>query len=365
LAESNRKFKIIIFGVIVLALISVAAVSILSRRRAEVKAGEPFPLRMSVSTAPTNFELAKELSGRDLPAENGIYIEPVILQAGEGGTITMQALLANQVDIAGGSLSIWVNAYNKGAKIKLVRCDQTVALPEHSGALVLEESDIYEIKDLVGKKIAVNVLGAEAEFVIRLFLAKNGISIDDVQMVVLTAAQQEQALRSGQVDAAIWTSSGGVNFEHTVEAGGVRRIPGTSSYEVRGESQLVTSQGFRQEFIDEHPDIVRAFVKAADTAQRIIWEEMLKDPERVRAVYAEITKAKGGNPEMAKYYLGAYWRPENAKITDRDLLFWIDNFEANGTLEKGKIKPSDLYTNEFFPDDPYEVDLSLEAAEKN
>jgi ABC-type nitrate/sulfonate/bicarbonate transport system substrate-binding protein len=355
--KSNSGFKLKIIAVSIALLIAVAFISVWARKPPEQEPGGLYPLRVSQSTAPTTFEIANKLTGRDILADHGIKELPVVIQGGEGGTITMQALLANQIDVSGGSISIWVNAVNQGAKVRLVAVTNTTQNPDYSGMLVLEDSDIHEIKDLAGKKIAINVLGAEAEFVMRTFLPRGGLSWDDLQVVILTAAQQEQALRSKQVDAAIWTSSGGIEFDRAMDAGGVRKVPGTSSHEARGKKMVNTSQGFREDFIAAHPDVVRGFVAASDAAIRAIWNAYKKDPEKVQRIYAEIAEEKGSNPELAKYYREPRWAPENQTLHDDDIQFWIDNLEANGTIEKGKVKPSDVYTNEFFPNEPIVLDI--------
>jgi ABC-type nitrate/sulfonate/bicarbonate transport system substrate-binding protein len=307
-------------------------------------------IRVTDSSAPNSYELVKRLTGRDILKEEGVRITPITIQGGGGGTVTMQALLANNIDVAGGSISIWVNAISKGAKVKLLLPGSVTEQAEHSGLLVLDESNIRTIKDLVGKKIAVNVLGAEADFIIRTFLKQNGLTINQVELVVVPAENQEQVLRSHQVDAIAWTTSGGNQFDRTVDRGGVRRIPGTSSFETRGGlSLLTTSEGFRETFIREHPDAVRRYLKAVDSARRIVWSEYQKDPDRVRKAYAEISEAKGANSALAKYYRVPRWTPDNQFISDRDIQFWIEKFTEDGNLKPGQIKPSDIYTNEFNP----------------
>lgn len=302
------------------------------------------------TTTPNSFELAQKLTGRDIIKEEGVTLERIPIQGGGGGTVTMQALLAGNIDVAGGSISVWVNAISKGAKVKLLLPGSATEKPEHSGILVLEESNIHTIKDLVGKKIAVNVLGAEADFIIRTFLKQNGLSINQVELVVVPAENQEQVLRSKQADAVAWTTSGGAQFDRTLDKGGVRRIPGTSSFETRGNLPLLTtSEGFREDFVREHPGAVRKYLKAVDGARWIVWEAYQKDPDRVRAAYAEISQEKGGNPAQAKYYRGPRWSPENQFIADRDIQFWIEKFTEEGILKPGQIRPSDIYTNELNP----------------
>ena len=319
-----------------------------------LKPGKPVDAGVAIkvgdSSIPNNFELARRLTGTDLLAKEGVKIDPVVLQSGNGGTVTMQALLARNIDTAGGSVSTWVNAVSKGAKVKLLLPGNAAEQSEHSGLLVLADSGIHTIRDLAGKKIAVNVLGAEADFIIRTFLKQNGLGIAQVELVVVPMENQEQVLRSRQVDAIAWTTSGGTQFERTVEKGGVTRVPGTSSLEARGGNGfLITCEGFREEFIKARPEAVRKYLRAFDGARRVVWEEYQKDPERVRKVYGAISSEKGGNPLLAKYYRGPRWSPENQFITDKDIQFWIDTFVADGVVKEGQIKASEIYSNEFNP----------------
>jgi ABC-type nitrate/sulfonate/bicarbonate transport system substrate-binding protein len=294
----------------------------------------------------------KKLTGRDILKEEGVKLETVpAVGGGTGGTVALQALLAKNVDTAGSAWPAWINIVASGGRIKAL-LGTTVSTKNNksgtSGLLVLEESSVRTIKDLAGKRIAVNVLGAEADYVIRQYLKKNGLSISDVQLVVVPSENQEQMLRSKQVDAVAWTSNGGTYFDMTVEKGGVREVPGTRNYETKGEA-ILYGIGFHNDFIEKHPDAVRRYIKAYDTARRIVYAEYQKDPERVRKTHADISTEKGGNPRLSKYYQATSWTPDFPLIVDKDLQWWIERFVEDGLLKPGQVKPTDIYTNEFNP----------------
>ena len=76
----------------------------------------------------------------------------------------------------------------------------------YMGAYVLEESPIRAPKDLIGKKVGVNILGAHAEFVVKDYLRKGGLTekeIEQVTLVTIPMANGEQALRNGQLDVVV------------------------------------------------------------------------------------------------------------------------------------------------------------------
>ena len=308
-------------------------------------------IRVLESTAPTQWELVTKLTGRDILVEEGVKLEPIYSIEAGSGTVSLQALLANNIDSGASAWPAWINIIAHGGKIKALLGTAASTKNNESGRsplLVLNESSIHSIKDLPGKRIAVNTLGAEADYVIRQYLKKNGLSISQVELVVVPVEKQEQMLRSHQIDAAAYGTSGGQDFDMAVEKGGVREIPGTTNFETKGEAVL-GALGFRDDFIEQHPDEVRKYLRAYDVSRRIIYDEFKKNPERVRKAYAEISVKKGSNPRLAKYFSATRWTPDFPFIVDKDLQWWIDRFIEDGILKPGQIKPSDIYTNEFNP----------------
>lgn len=343
----NNKLKILIPALLALL---IAGSWWFAVRREAVKA-EGVVIREIQTTAPTNWDLANKLTGRDILAEEGVRIEPVTSISGSGGTIALQALLAGNIDVGGSAWPAFINIIARGGKIRAV-------YPMHAstrnneggtqGLVVLENSSIRSIKDLAGKRIGVNVLGAEADYVIRQFLKKNGVSFSQVELVVLPVEKQEQMLRKGQIDAMTSGGIGGPYYEMALENGGVRQIPGTTNYETKGEA-ILSGIGFRNDFIEKHPDAVLRYVRAYDRSKRIIYDSFQKDPDRVKKAYAEVSIERGANPALAKYFRATSWTPDFPLIVDKDLQWWFDRFAEDGILTAGKLKPSDIYTNEFNP----------------
>ena len=337
----NNKIKILL--VVVIGLV-IAGAGWLTFGKFSSKS-ENVVIRELQSTTPTQWELANKLTGRDVLVEEGVKLETVNSIQSSGGTTTLQALLADNIDVC--TESAWPPyIIARGGKIKAL-LGIAVSTKDNEGGtqgvLVLDDSSIHTIKDLVGKRIAVNVLGAEADYVIRLFLKKNGLSISQVELVAAPTEKHEQLLRSRQVDAAYILR---VYYDLTVANGGVRQIPGTTNFETKGES-VMSALGFRTDFIEKHPDAVRKYLKAYDTSRRIIYKEFQKDPERVRKAFADISVEKGSNPLLAKYFRATLWTPDYPFIADKDVQWWLDRFIEDGLLKPGQLKPSDIYTNEF------------------
>lgn len=338
--------KSIVVSVIVIIVVIVTAGLFLHTKGKQVSEGVIIRVSDS-STTPDDWDIVLKLTGRDILKEEGVNLKKI--PGNFGKAPPFQALLTAQFDVESRAWVGWPNVIARGAKIKAVFSPGTVTkeLIGRSGVLVLEKSGVRAIKDLKGKAIAVNVLGLAAEYTIKLLLKKNGISPDQVQLVQVPIENEEQALRTKQVDAAVGSMNGGTWFDLAMERGGVCIIPGTGPYEINGQDSSWMGTGFREDFISLHPDAVRQYVTAVVKAKQIIWDYFKKNPGHVREVYAEIAREKGGNPKLAKYYLPL--PPKTTLIKDSDIQYWINVLVSVGQLKNGQIRPADIYTNEFNP----------------
>lgn len=337
----------IVIPVILISIVIVSAAGLHLKKH--VKSGaDDGAIRMSMptSTTPNDWEIAEALSGRDVFKEAGFkpkYV-PSIDTSGMNG---MMVILSGKMDIASGGWVGWINVRARGGRIKAVLPGSIYHKDRKCGLLVLENSNIYSVRDLAGKTVAVNMLGLTGDYTLRLLLKKHGVPENKVQIIPVPSASQEQALRSKQIDAIADTLSGGSLFERTLDRGGIRLIPNTGNRDVQGDS-AGTGTGFTEDFIKSHPDQVRRYVAAVIKMRDIILEYYQKDPEHVRKVYAEIAKKKDGNPALAKYYSPGF-SSEHSTIRDSDVQWWIDLLVSEGKLKPGQIKPGDVYTNEFNP----------------
>ncbi|WP_431869735.1 ABC transporter substrate-binding protein [Nocardiopsis eucommiae] len=261
------------------------------------------------------------------------------------GPQDIQAVATGDTDIGG--------AFN-GAIAKLVAAGSPITSvisyygsdeESFNGYYVLEDSEITGARDLVGRKVAMNTLGAHHEFVVREWLAREGLGPDEIARVELTVvppANTEQSLRAGQVHAA---TLGGILRETAVERGGIRplftdeALYGTFSY-----GSLV----LRDEFVEEHPDATLSLVSGV--ARAIRWSQVTPREEVVDR-FAAIVEGRGRNEtsEVIRYWRSSGVAGTGGVVAQEEFAIWLEWLDRNGELPGGSVEASDLYTNEFNP----------------
>jgi ABC-type nitrate/sulfonate/bicarbonate transport system substrate-binding protein len=257
----------------------------------------------------------------------------------QGGPENIFGVDNGSVDIAGAATASVINAIAGGAPIIGVNTNLGESKTTNSKFFVLADSPIKSAKDLKGKSIAVNTLGAHLDYVVRLYLKHHQMQPSDVQLVVVPGPQLDQVLRHKQVNVAAvgaWQSV----FAGKIEAGGGVRVLFTA-YDVLGPIML-DANVMKKSFIAQHPQTIRDFVtitaKAADWASTHL--------EKTREMIAEIYKNRGDNPEIAKYFTG-YGLRLHALLTDHDAQFWIDALVQAGKLKAGQLTPAEVEVNKY------------------
>ena len=182
-----------------------------------------------------------------------------------------QELDANELDFAQGSITSAVAALAQKPGFKLFAAVAPDKVGE--GILVKDGSGIDSVADLVGKKVAVWHGGTE-EYLLLKALDQAGIPADKVTRVYLQPQQTGAVFHSGQVDAwATWASFSvpeQANFgEHLLVDGG--QI-GSQNYSVWTA---------RTGFIDQHPEVVKAFYDYLNQADA----KVAQDPEKYVNVF--------------------------------------------------------------------------------
>ncbi len=306
-----------------------------NRARAAAEKGDGVVVRyLSTRGDVTTYELAEALGwfkDANIKIESQGY--------SQGGPESLVALASGSVDLAGAATPAIINAITAGAKIQGIMPDGGVNKDINSKFFVLADSDIHSPKDLEGKSIAVNTLGAHLDYTVREYLRDHGISSDAVNLITVPGPQLEQILRHKQADVVAVGAWQSVFAGKIEQDGGIRVL--FTDYDVLGTIVLGTD-AMEKSFIAKNTEAVRDFVTTS--ARAADWStQHLQD---ARQLVASILKKRGDNPELAQYWPG-YGLRQHALYTPHDTQFWIDVLVRAGRLKPGQLTANDVDANAY------------------
>lgn len=289
-----------------------------------------------------------QVSPFELAADLG-YFEKIRLRwenDSTSGPANIQAAATRQVEFGSAFNGAVVKLIAGGAPVKSVLSSYGADELSFTGYFVRDDAGITSARDLIGKKVGVNTLGAHHEFITREWLHRQGLSeqeIKQVQFVVLPPVSTEDALRKGQIDVA---ALGSVFRDTAVARGGLH--PLFTDKDLFGKFDYGTYV-FRDDYIEQHPDAVRDFVQG--TARAIRWLQ-ITPRDQVLAKFETIINQRGRNEntELLKYWKSSGIPVPGGVVDERELRIWIDWLVRNGELSEGKLAADDVYTNK---DNPY------------
>jgi ABC-type nitrate/sulfonate/bicarbonate transport system substrate-binding protein len=214
-----------------------------------------------------------------------------------------------------------------------------------TGYYVPDDSPIHAARDLIGKKVSMNTVGAHLEFVLREYLARSGLTPEEakqVTLVVVPPVSAEQTLRARQVDAA---TLGGVLRDKALERGGLRLL--FSDYQLYGTFNA-GAYVFRDRFIEQNPKTIARFVEG--TARAIEWARTTPRDQVIARMTAIIQKRKRNEDATAvQYWKTTGIASTGGVIREADFQVWIDWLVKAGEVKPGELHAASLYTNEFNP----------------
>jgi ABC-type nitrate/sulfonate/bicarbonate transport system substrate-binding protein len=283
-------------------------------------------------------------------AEDLGYLTPVRLEyVGNnmtGGPHSIQAVLTGDLDVGGSFNGAIVKLVAAGAPLTAVISGYGTDEKNFQGFYSLAGRSIETARDFIGKKVAINTLGAHAEFALREYLARGGLSKDEaaqVTLVALPASNGEQALRGGQVDVACL---GTIYRDRALQRGGIELV--FSDYQLFG-SLNAGSVVMSKRFIADNPSTVRKFVEGMGRA--IEWARSVPRAEVV-ARLEQIIEKRGRNEDtsVVQFWTSTTIPTPRGILRDEDYRLWIDWLVRDGQISPGQIQPRDIYTNQFQPE---------------
>ena len=238
------------------------------------------------------------------------------------------------IDFGTRMVPLVISAIASGADIKVVAAGgKTLQEAPHMKYFVRKDSGIRKPKDLEGKTVGFNSFGACAEFVTKKYLREHGVDVSKVNFLVVPDNQSEQTLTTKNIDLAII---------HPPHSGGAEHNPALhklwSDYDLDRGLGGMAPYSVNGKFARENPqaakDVVTAIAKAAN------WVNANPDEAR------KITSQRIG---MDLKLVERFAYVDDLVVTEPPIQYYIDILEQEKKIPRGKVKPKDVYTNQFNP----------------
>ncbi len=224
---------------------------------------EPIILGGLVSDANTVLFTAED---QHLFAANGINFT---LKTYDTGLETIGDLLNSKVDIAGAAeYPVVAKAFEKD-NISIIA---SIGKSDSIYLVGLTDRGIRNISDLKGKKIGIP-RGTVLEFYLGRFLDLNGMSIWDVTLINLPQGETTDAIDDGSVDAI-------VTREPYLSQIQKRHANGIINWSVQNNQAVYSVLICRNDWIKEHPDLLRRFLNSLAEAE----EYIVRHPSEAKAI---------------------------------------------------------------------------------
>jgi ABC-type nitrate/sulfonate/bicarbonate transport system substrate-binding protein len=257
-----------------------------------------------------------------------------------GGPHSIQAVLTGDLDVGGSFNGAIIKIIAAGAPLTSVIAAYGTDELSFQGFYALEGSPVTRPRDFIGKKVAINTLGAHAEFALRDYLARAGLTVEEiaqVTMLVLPSSTSEQALRSGQVDLACLAT---IFRDKALARGGLRLV--FSDYQLFG-SFNAGSYVMSKSFIAKHPNAARKYVEGVGEA--IEWARSQPRAEVVTRLESIIGK-RGRNEDTA---IVEQHRGQPARLAARQGFSDLDRLAGARRAAPAGASPAGRHLHESVP----------------
>ena len=243
----------------------------------------------------------------------------------QGTNLMLNALMSNEIDYVT-ILPTIAGAATRGLPVKIL-----AATAKSSGYAIISRPDINSVKELKGKRLAINTFGSSADFAIYQLLSRNGLDPNkDVTLLSIAGSPDARfaALVGGSVDATVVNSP----FEYRAEQKGFKTL---LSVKETAEFVRIPIAGLSttQRKIDREPDEIVRYLRALRNA--ILFVQSQRE-----AGVTMIEKLLQLDHPVAERFYALYREQYNPDLTVPDSV--VEEWIAVGTFrakEKITAKP--------------------------
>jgi NitT/TauT family transport system substrate-binding protein len=318
---------------------------------APVAAAQP-----TVAPTPVTVESVKVAFNPQLPAapilvasEKGYYREQGIeveTERAENAAIVFQALASGEVDVGRGAIAAGTfNALSRGVSMPIVATGH--AEPPTGGRTgnpvlvrkaLWDSGAVRSVPDLRGRPVAINGPAGGGEYTLASVLRKNGMVIDDVNVVYMPFPDMVTALGGGSIDAA-------ASIIEPQATTALRRGFAEILDPAPRPGNQTTVIFYAQRFIGERPELARRWMVAYLKGIRDLTGDGWRRPENL----AIMSKATGLPTDLVEESVAPYWDPDG-RVNGEDLADQQRFYQERGQLQYRDLIPIDTLVDETWLD---------------
>lgn len=237
-------------------------------------------------------------------------------------TVLTEALARGDADLGVFNTQTAWTAIKKGAPIR------TIAQFTGGTFVIASKADIQDCADLAGKRVGLAATSGTAPALLALYLKEECDDAAPEYLVIPESAGRRAALLAGELDASIMPVEEFLKIED--EAPGKYRVVIPLSKEFANVQ--VDAIQVRQGFAQEHPEMVKDFLRAMVQANRAVAAnpQLLID-ESVKRLELDPATAK----KIAEAHLANKIWDANGGLTQANVQGTIDFYGQTGALDKG------------------------------
>jgi NitT/TauT family transport system substrate-binding protein len=216
----------------------------------------------------------------DLFKDEGLTVKPETVQSGQ---VAIPKLAGGALDFTFGNWVSFMKAQSEGVIDMRFVSESYIATPNSNFALITApDSGVNSVKDLAGKKVAVNALGNINELLIRAVFEANDIDFNSIELVTMAFPEMAGALDAGTVQAASVLDPFVVEAQKNIGAKIVVDLSGKGATENWPVAGFATTA----KFAEENPNTVAAFQRALLKGQQLAGDR--KNVEEALPKYAKM-----------------------------------------------------------------------------
>lgn len=188
----------------------------------------------------------------------------------KGGAVIIPAVEAGEVDIGwSNSISIII-AHSKGFNFEFLTSGALSIAKTHRvhSLLVRNDSDIEEIVDLEGKKVAINTLGNINELSLVALADQHGLDIKKVQILEVPFPNMETALKTKSVHGILAVEP----FVTLSLAHETAKMLVPEVHENYGQRFMIGSWFAKTQWVENNPELAARFIRAINKASKYLSE---------------------------------------------------------------------------------------------